>query len=1171
MTDLSRSCKLHIEQICSDYEADWSPGSVEQIEAYVSRFCGAPASRDSLIEELIAVDSELVSINGGTPTSERYERLPEAWHSFIQSIVAQWNSVATSTSMPCLPSRIGDYRIIRELGRGGMGVVYEAVQDGLERHVAVKALVNSAVSQFAMRFEKEARAIARLHHTNITEVYGTGIHEGQPFYAMQLVKGGDLCNEIKLSRNAITDHQSSGSPRSKDDLILLGPESIRNIADIGVSAALALQHAHDHGVLHRDVKPSNLLLDENNTPLLSDFGLARLMDEESDDTRSNAFIGTLRYAAPELIRGEADSRSDVYSLGLTLYEMLTLQPAFKETNHSQLVEAINRGAVHSVRSIDGSIPVDLDTIVRKATDYDASARYQSASDLAADLQRFLDGVPVIARRASPLERSFRWIRRNPAQAGLLATSGIIAFIGFPLLFTLWVAAADQRDVATLALKTADRESRKAEAAWNGLQTMRKQAVDEGYAYSMQLAQRYLEDARPLDAKRILDRWRNDEGLRRRGWEWHYLNRRLDCSKIVFPAQVCEHVFDVDFCPDGKRIVSVENDLLIEKSPGQVVVWNRSDGRKLRTMTSPGMQVLQAAISPDGERVVAVGFALPYEEPANRRCMARLWNLNSADPEPLRSVVFDKAYPTMMNKMHRRYPLPSVEYSSDGKRIIFGAAVEIRDSETLAPLSKPSGDHFVSSDGDEYFVVTDRTLAQRSLTTSQDLQQVSFSNPVGQISLSNTGSLLAADMSHSESAVFIWDRSTELSDFRHVPLPRFGIAKISPCGDYFVRSADDGRLVFRTTKSNSTRDTQLFGGHTSTITQIAFCRDGTTLATASMDGTARIWDLGQLRSCYSTNYTCDRIASIAFGNDGKSLRSVSRTAQDDTNAVSFDFASTEPDSSTQFGSPKLTRMAKWPRKDIDFSPTGKLLAGPMSERTQSPQPIIGHASAGKLGIWDASTWSLQRVISDLPAELYAVCWSADEQELVVAGCGSIQVYDLSDARPPNCVGTLKIDEVINVVKVKDDFLVFGTDSKTKIFQRQLNQKGVITFKELAEFPTPAIDVSFSPDARRIAIADRAAGKFAVYDTSSLTLLYEKPAPRRVTSLTHSPDGRRIALTGYDGLVDLRDAKNGLRLLSLRGNDVPPGDMAVSAKVIFSDDGRTLATNNWMGEIRFWRTH
>ncbi|HET8645118.1 MAG TPA: serine/threonine-protein kinase, partial [Vicinamibacteria bacterium] len=329
---------------------------------------------------------------------------------------------------------------MREVGRGGMGIVYEAEQVSLRRRVAVKVLPARKLTEAAAldRFRRESRVAARLHHTNIVPVYAVGEHEGLHYYAMQFIQGqgldvviaelrrqreaapetpgpnpdltASLAQELETGRPAADAqaetkvHSGTGTAGSSVLSGLGGTEPgapahvryFRSVARVGVQVAEALAHAHAHRVLHRDIKPSNLLLDTQGAVWVTDFGLAK-SEDGGDLTVTGDIVGTLRYMAPERFGGQADERSDLYSLGLTLYELLTLRPAFAAPSKAQLIEQILHDEPARPRALDARIPRDLETVVLKAMAREPKDRYQSAQELADDLGRFLGGRPILAR------------------------------------------------------------------------------------------------------------------------------------------------------------------------------------------------------------------------------------------------------------------------------------------------------------------------------------------------------------------------------------------------------------------------------------------------------------------------------------------------------------------------------------------------------------------------------------------------------------------------------------------------------------------------------------------------------------------------------------------------------------------------------------------------------
>jgi tetratricopeptide (TPR) repeat protein/tRNA A-37 threonylcarbamoyl transferase component Bud32 len=341
--------------------------------------------------------------------------------------------------------RLGEYRIVREVGRGGMGVVYEAIEPALKRRVALKVLPRAAVLDLRrlQRFRAEAQAAAGLSHPNIVPVYATGCAGGVHYIAMQFVAGRSLAV-------GIAERRQGGGPPSD-------PESLRDVARLGAEVADALEYAHQCGVVHRDIKPANLLRDESGRVWVTDFGLARLPDE-SGVTLSGDLVGTLRYMSPEqaLARhGLVDHRADVFALGATLYELLTLEPVRSGTERQELLRQVATEEPRPVRKLNWRVPVDLETVVMKALRREPAERYASARELADDLRRWLDGRPIAARPPGVWERLQWWARRH--RAAVVATVAALV-VCTAVLAAATVVALSQRDDARHHRTEAERQT-----------------------------------------------------------------------------------------------------------------------------------------------------------------------------------------------------------------------------------------------------------------------------------------------------------------------------------------------------------------------------------------------------------------------------------------------------------------------------------------------------------------------------------------------------------------------------------------------------------------------------------------------------------------------------------------------------------------------------------------
>jgi eukaryotic-like serine/threonine-protein kinase len=342
------------------------------------------------------------------------------------------------------------YEILGELGRGGMGVVYKARQTKLNRLVALKMiLAGGHASPAALeRFRAEAEAVAALQHPNVVQVYDYGEHDGLPYFAMEFVPGGTLAARVH-------DH----------------PLPPRDAAALMASIADGVQSAHAVGIVHRDLKPENILIQGHGlgTPKVTDFGLAKKVDTADGLTATGAILGTPGYMAPEQAAGagkSADVRTDVYGLGAILYRILTGRPPFQAATMTEILMQVMVEEPVPPARLNPCIPADLETVCLKCLEKEPSRRYQTAAELADDLRRFLDGMPVTARRVSTIGRARRWARRNPMIAGLAAGLALVLVAGtvvsttFAVRAHYWSAAAREELAENQQLRQHERETTK---------------------------------------------------------------------------------------------------------------------------------------------------------------------------------------------------------------------------------------------------------------------------------------------------------------------------------------------------------------------------------------------------------------------------------------------------------------------------------------------------------------------------------------------------------------------------------------------------------------------------------------------------------------------------------------------------------------------------------------
>ena len=453
---------------------------------------------------------------------------------------------AVLTEQPLL-QEFGDYELLREIGRGGMGVIYQARQRSLDRMVAVKLIRAGTLARAEdiARFKVEAAATARLRHPGIVAIHEIGEYEGRHFYSMDFVPGRSLASTL---------HE--------------GPLVPRRAAECVRTVSAAIHYAHEHGVLHRDLKPSNILLDAEGSPHVTDFGLAKLLHSDSELTLTGAVLGSPNYMPPEQARGQhaaVSARSDVYSLGAILYECLTGRPPFTAATPLETLQLVVEQEPVSPRVLNPSLPRDLETICLKCLAKAPRARYATAQELAEELGRFLDDEPIHARPAGVVERAGRWCRRKPATALLISLS-VVALVSLLAILT-----------------TGNRRVRRE-------QTVTRQNL---YAADLHLASLALGDNNLTLTSALLEGQRPTPGQTDlRGFEWRFLwsQCRSDEGRVL--AGHTGAVHSVAFSPDGRLLVSGD-------MRGWVRVWDTVTWTTLASWLAGSDSIEWISFAPDG--------------------------------------------------------------------------------------------------------------------------------------------------------------------------------------------------------------------------------------------------------------------------------------------------------------------------------------------------------------------------------------------------------------------------------------------------------------------------------------------------------------------------------------------------------------------------------------------
>lgn len=432
-----RDGRVQVEALADDYFARRANGEGVTIADYAEMYPGQA-------EEILEV----------FPALEAMKSLSKEWKRTV---------VQPQQAGPDLPFRMGDYQLERKIGQGGMGIVYEAEHTSLRRRVAIKILKMFSLNTDSdiQRFHDEARAAARLHHTNIVPIFDFGEADGFHYIAMQLIQGDGLDVLVERFRK----HNAETSPVEQQAISVAPLDHLsagywKDVARIGIQAANALAYAHSRGTIHRDVKPANLLLDQAGVVWVADFGLAR-QREDGTPTQSGVLSGTLRYLAPEHFDGKCDERSDQYGLGLALYELTTLQSVTgSSSRHAEIIRRITEAKVTAPRLLNDKIPRDLETIILKAISANPVNRFENCTSLAEELERFVEGRPILSRPVSRIEKLGRWAKRYPALATASTTSvvllmliAVMASVGYRAERKLRQRAEATSDYALEALDT----------------------------------------------------------------------------------------------------------------------------------------------------------------------------------------------------------------------------------------------------------------------------------------------------------------------------------------------------------------------------------------------------------------------------------------------------------------------------------------------------------------------------------------------------------------------------------------------------------------------------------------------------------------------------------------------------------------------------------------------
>lgn len=854
-------------------------------------------------------------------------------------------------------ARLGDFRLIREIGRGGMGVVYEAEQVSLHRRVALKVLPFGSVldkHQLA-RFTNEARAAATLDHPNIVAVHAVGSDRGVHYFAMQLIEGQSLAEAIanaggqlpgETPRNGPADERSHGAsaaqhatrnPKSEMQVGSAGSRRYhQSVAEVGIQAARALEHAHTSGVLHRDIKPANLLLDRDGKLWITDFGLARICTE-AGLTMSGDLLGTLRYMSPEQLssgNGVVDHRSDIYSLGATLYELLALRPAFEGDDRPELMRRIASQEPRRLRQIDRRIPVDLETIVAKAMEKAPSSRYATAGALADDLQRFVAHQPIQARPATTLDRLAKWSRRHHAW---VAAAGL-ALILLSAVLVLSMAMINRARVEAVAALS--------------------ETADLLYLADMNLAYEAWDKGWSDEAHRILQRQRpTGDQADRRGFEWHLLNAAVRPPESIELRGHAGSVNEIAIFPDRSRLASVGDD-------GTLRIWDAQTLKRLQTIRIGDKPLHSVAISPDG-RLVATGSTA----------------ISLCD-------LHDGARVTEI--FSNTHNIESLAFDADGKRLAVGP----RYDDVLLMTTKgeviaraPGGSRNASLElvpqGAGWLVPARNPLlmsAEREFIRMWDRE---LSSSAGDYSKALSG-LVIARISSDGKLIFAIDRDSQTVIFDRSTGKVLATSRSAraPLRDMAISSDASRFAVAYTSGAVDVYDAVLWKGHEVRISRplasftaddgetfnLKFVTNGT-LATAGADGQIKLWNLeSKAAKSRLLNYA---IVNTQFSPDN------TRLAVSQTDGCYL----LEMDSGKIVGGHKVATLFP---STTSWSPQGTRIAVCVDSTKEQPIRLL-----------DGSAQLLQKL--DHPGLVNAVAFSADDRVLASIGARSLRLHNAIDGK------------------------------------------------------------------------------------------------------------------------------------------------------------------------------